>query len=79
MFSNESLNGANARSLPFVRPKAKGKFLYLGDEKFYVKGATYGAFPPNSLGDQFPEPRDVSVDFKLMRAAGINARAGKWM
>src|ERR1039458_7095151 len=57
----------------FERPSAKGKFLYVGGEKFYVKGATYGAFPPNSQGDQFPEAADINVDFALMRAAGINA------
>ena len=55
------------------RPKVKGKFLYADGEKFYVKGTTYGAFPPNSRGDQFPEPEDVAVDFRLMQAAGINA------
>jgi len=46
--------------------------LFLGDDKFFVKGVTYGSFPPNSQGHEFPEPADVEKDFALMRAAGIN-------
>jgi GT2 family glycosyltransferase len=60
-------------SLTEIRPRAEGKFLYVGDEKFFVRGATYGAFAPNSRGDQFPEPSEVALDFGLMRQAGINA------
>ena len=44
----------------------------MGDEKFYIKGVTYGAFPPNQYGDQFPEPELVDKDFRLMKQAGIN-------
>jgi len=47
--------------------------LYLGNKKFFVQGVTYGAFPPNSEGYQFPEPTDVARDFSLMREAGINS------
>lgn len=57
----------------FKRPEVRGKFLYLGEEKFFVRGATYGAFAPNSRGEQFPEPEVVAKDFTLMRDAGINA------
>ena len=55
-----------------ARPKVEGKFLTLGHEKFFVRGVTYGAFPPNRLGHQFPEPVQVARDFTLMRRAGIN-------
>jgi len=55
-----------------ARPKVSGKFLVKGEEKFFVKGVTYGAFSPNSQGHQFPEPQDVEADFALMRAAGVN-------
>jgi len=54
------------------RPRVEAKFLYVGNEKFFVKGATYGAFAPNSRGHQFPEPVEVARDFSLMRDAGIN-------
>src|SRR2546428_163007 len=56
-----------------ARPRVEGKFLHLGSEKFFVKGATYGAFPPNGEGHQFPEPATVARDFALMRYAGLNA------
>src|SRR5438067_9416057 len=55
-----------------IRPRVEGKFLFVGHEKFFVKGTTYGAFPPNSQGAQFPESDQVEVDFSLMRDAGIN-------
>jgi GT2 family glycosyltransferase/LmbE family N-acetylglucosaminyl deacetylase len=54
------------------RPKVDGKFLMVGAEKFFVKGATYGSFPPNAMGDQFPEADDVARDFALMRKGAIN-------
>src|SRR5204863_7224777 len=33
-----------------VRPSASGKFLYMGEDKLYVRGATYGTFRPNVSG-----------------------------
>src|SRR5262249_46495088 len=42
------------------RPRVEGKFLVLGADKFFVKGTTYGAFPPNTQGFQFPEPDQVA-------------------
>jgi GT2 family glycosyltransferase len=59
-------------NLILQRPRVEGKFLYIGTEKFFIKGVTYGAFPPNSQGDQFPETPEVEKDFILMREAGIN-------
>src|SRR6184192_923313 len=56
----------------FRRPRVEGKFLYLDAEKFFVRGVTYGSFPPNSRGYEFPEPPEVAKDFALMRQAGIN-------
>src|SRR5437016_8375504 len=57
----------------FGRLKPRGKFLYSGDQKVYLKGVAYGAFPPNSQGHQFPEKAGVDQDFRLMREAGINS------
>src|SRR5262245_26798920 len=56
-----------------VRPRAKGKFLWAGTDKFFVRGVTYGAFPPDRDGHQFPDPLQVVQDFRLMRLAGINS------
>jgi beta-galactosidase/beta-glucuronidase len=63
----------DSASPAFQRPKVHGKLLILGEEKFFVKGVTYGAFPPNSRGHQLAEQADVERDFHLMRQAGINA------
>jgi LmbE family N-acetylglucosaminyl deacetylase len=60
------------RTSKMQRPKVDGKFLVVGSEKFFVKGITYGSFPPNAMGDQFPEADGVARDFALMRKAGIN-------
>jgi len=55
------------------RPRAGGKFLFVGGEKLYLKGVTYGTFRPNADGDEFPEPAVVERDFELMVAHGVNA------
>ena len=55
------------------KARTVGKFLMVGDKKFFIKGVTYGSFPPNSNGYEFPEPSDVAVDFALMRQAEINS------
>jgi hypothetical protein len=41
------------------RISARGKFLWAGDEKFWVRGVTYGTFRPDAQGSQFPA-RDVA-------------------
>jgi GT2 family glycosyltransferase len=55
------------------RPQGKGKFLFLGNEKFWVRGVTYGTFLPDEIGTQFPAPDVVKRDFAAMRSAGLNA------
>ena len=62
-----------APELPiFERPEVRGKFLFVGDRKFWVKGVTYGTFRPDTEGFQFPAPRRVESDFAQMAAAGFN-------
>jgi GT2 family glycosyltransferase len=56
-----------------VRPSVRGKFLFVGDEKFYVRGATYGTFSPDADGHQYPEPAVVERDFAQMVANNLNA------
>jgi GT2 family glycosyltransferase len=56
-----------------VRPRAAGKFIYLGEDKLSVHGVTYGTFEPDADGGQFPAPRLVARDFAQMAAHGINA------
>ena len=50
-----------------------GKFLWVGQEKLYVRGVTYGTFRPGIDGSAFPSPRVVEQDFSLMSANGVNA------
>jgi glycosyltransferase involved in cell wall biosynthesis len=49
-----------------------GKFLMAGNERFLVKGVTYGTFAPQADGTQFPTRDLVRRDFETMGAAGFN-------
>ena len=60
-------------AVTYPRPRVLGKFIYVGDEKLYVKGVTYGTFRPDEEGDLFPDPDRVDRDFSQMAANGINA------
>ena len=51
----------------------RGKFIFVGQEKLYVRGVTYGTFRPNEQGEEFPEPEVVERDFAQMVAHGVNA------
>jgi O-antigen biosynthesis protein len=53
------------------RPRVEGKFLFVGDEKFFPRGVTYGPLGPE--GREFDNPMQVERDFHLMRLSGINA------
>lgn len=55
------------------RIDVKGKFLFKGNDKFYVKGVTYGTFEPDSNGDQFPSQVVIENDFRFMASKGINS------
>ena len=56
-----------------VRPQVRGKFLFVGDEKLYIKGVTYGAFQPDANGHEYHNLATVERDFAQMAASGINA------
>jgi O-antigen biosynthesis protein len=53
-----------------VRPS--GKFFYLNDDKFVLKGVTYGPFATSAEGAPFPERRKVELDFSLISELGAN-------
>ena len=55
------------------RPVVRGKFIFVGGEKLYVRGVTYGTFGPDADGNQFPGRETVGRDFALMAANGLNA------
>ncbi len=56
-----------------VRPRAQGKFIFVGDEKFYVRGVTYGTFRHDEDGHEIHDPKVVEQDFAMMAANGLNA------
>lgn len=56
-----------------ARPVIRGKFLYAGDQKLYIKGVTYGPFRPTQDGSQYRDRAMVDRDFAMMAMAGINA------
>jgi GT2 family glycosyltransferase len=56
-----------------ARPSAPGKFLYVGDEKLWVRGVTYGTFRPNAGGVMYPAPAAAQRDFAQIAASGFNA------
>ncbi|HJZ71459.1 MAG TPA: glycosyltransferase, partial [Vicinamibacterales bacterium] len=55
-----------------ARIATDGKFLRVGDERFLVKGVTYGTFAPDAEGWQFPPIQKVVADFRQMAELGIN-------
>src|SRR3954469_11004511 len=55
-----------------TRPRVRGKFLWVGDRKLYVKGVTYGTFTPDDDGVDFPPPARVEEDFAAMARCGVN-------
>jgi GT2 family glycosyltransferase len=42
------------------------------DERFLIKGVTYGTFAPDADGYQFPAPPQIAEDFRLMADLGLN-------
>ncbi|HYM70251.1 MAG TPA: glycosyltransferase [bacterium] len=54
------------------RPRAAGKFLYVGDGPLWIRGITYGPFRPREDGTEYPAPDVVGSDFDRMAAHGFN-------
>src|SRR5439155_24741019 len=67
------LSSAPIIALDVSRVILGGKFLWVSQEKLYVRGVTYGTFRPSMDGSAFPSPRVVEQDFSLMSANGVNA------
>ncbi|HEV2392594.1 MAG TPA: glycosyltransferase [Verrucomicrobiae bacterium] len=54
------------------RVSVAGKFFRLDDQKFYVKGLTYGPFQPDPTGQLFASPEQTAKDFERIRLMGAN-------
>ncbi|HJX25333.1 MAG TPA: hypothetical protein VJ252_04200 [Chthoniobacterales bacterium] len=57
---------------PKPRIRAVAKFFFEGDQKFFVKGVTYGPFKPDAQGNYLGRPEQVDADLALMREIGLN-------
>lgn len=49
-----------------------GKFLRVGNRRFWIRGITYGTFRPNECGEPYPPFDVLREDFRRMREVGIN-------
>lgn len=70
-----SADESNSRSLSYsykARPRVHGKFIFVGDEKLYLRGVTYGTFAADRENLSDYNPVKVERDFALMAANGIN-------
>ncbi len=59
-------------SISSNRPRVQGKFLFFGEDKFFIKGISYGAFRPNEKEEEYHDLETVERDFRLMAAHGFN-------
>src|SRR5215467_11498451 len=60
-------------SLPSVeRPRVEGKFLYVGEQKLWVRGISYGTFQIDDTGREQLVPDNVERDFARMAENGFN-------
>lgn len=51
----------------------KGKFVFIGSEKFYIRGVAYGPFCPDENGSLYHNSEVVERDFAQIAANGMNA------
>lgn len=50
----------------------KGKFFFIKEKKFFLKGVSYGPFSIGSHGESFPEKSVVEKDFAMIAEMGAN-------
>lgn len=55
------------------RPSVKGKFLWVGNRKLYIRGVTYGPFSGPGSPAEYGDRNLVEQDLSAMAAFGINA------
>jgi glycosyltransferase involved in cell wall biosynthesis len=54
------------------RPRIAGKFIIVDNEKFFIKGVSYGAFEPDADKREYHDLAKIDRDFALMAASGFN-------
>jgi GT2 family glycosyltransferase len=58
---------------PAARPEVRGKFIFAGGRKLFVRGVTYGPFVPAADGSLYHDAPTVSADFAQIARMGANA------
>src|SRR5687767_55052 len=54
-----------------LRAVVRGKFLFVGDDKYFVKGSYYDPFHTGSAPGEYHQ-QDVDADFAVMAELGVN-------
>lgn len=54
------------------RPSVEGKFFRAGEDKYFVKGVSYGPFAPDAANVPLPAREQVEHDFQLLRELNAN-------
>src|SRR3954451_24549276 len=57
---------------PLEPIRVRAKFFFEGEQKFFVKGVTYGPFAPDEEGHFVGNPEKARRDFELMQEVGVN-------
>ena len=57
---------------PLLPVRVRAKFFFEGDEKFFLKGVTYGPFAPDAEGHFVGNPTQARRDLGMMVDLGIN-------
>jgi glycosyltransferase involved in cell wall biosynthesis len=55
------------------RPEVCGKYLYVGNEKLWIRGVTYGTFRPDARGNEYGSRDRAERDLAGIAANGFNA------
>ena len=63
----------DTRKAPLRRPEARGKYLYVGREKFWIRGVTYGTFRPDAFGNEYGSGDRTERDLAAIAENGFNA------
>ena len=59
----DRVSGRSSTIRADTRPSARGKFIWVGEEKLYVRGVTYGTFRPDASGNQYYNLELIRKDF----------------
>ncbi len=57
---------------PFDRPVVSGKFLQINEQRYLIKGVSYGTFAPDADGLLFPALPRVAQDFDAIAELEAN-------